>query len=106
MKEKLKQLFAERGRLKPTLRWLAEISSPHKAALFTLLIVNLAITAVSVASAAINKNIVDSASSSLGIAAYAAVAVLFSVFSIAAGTGESSRRSSAANWPSPVEVCG
>ena len=85
MKEKLKQLFAERGRLKPTLRWLAEISSPHKAALFTLLIVNLAITAVSVASAAINKNIVDSASSSLGIAAYASVAVLFSVFSIAAG---------------------
>lgn len=84
MTEILNRLYAEKGKLKPTFSWLVKISAPYKKQLSALLLVNLAVTALSVASAALNKQIVDFASNTLAITVYSAIAVLFGVLSVAA----------------------
>ena len=83
MWRRLKKLYADRKNLKKSLDWLVKISSPNKWNLLTLVVINCVLTAVGVASAAVNKHIVDKAMDFSTVLPYIIVAVLFAAGSIA-----------------------
>lgn len=83
MWQKLKELFAERKNMCNSFAWIIHISAPHKWKLLVLTVANCLITAVGVATAAVNKHIVDKAVADGGMVPYIIVAVLFAVFSLA-----------------------
>lgn len=83
MWQRLKKLYADRKNLNNSLKWLMKISAPNKWNLLILILVNCILTAVGVATAAINKQIVDKAMDFSVVLPYIIVAVLFAAGSIA-----------------------
>ena len=83
MWQRLNRMYAERKSLKKSLGWLVKISAPNKWSLLVLMLANCVLTAVGVATAAVNKHIVDKAMDFSAVLPYIIVAVLFAAASIA-----------------------
>lgn len=84
MLQRIKELYNDRKNLKDSLLWLMHISLPYRGSILFLILVNCSITAVGVATAAINKHIIDGAVSSRVLLPYIVIAVAVSLFSLSA----------------------